>query len=153
MVLDSLRYWVDEMRRRLSLRFASILTRSVRRTLLTPVLWDIESDPHWPAPAVPKRGTQPAFTKGQFIGDSWKEWNGRFRDDVRSFFRGEDGAAGRLADRIGQPPKFSVTNNEAEQTSFRDLPRRLHPERSVSYNQKHNEEMAKTTAMAITITS
>jgi isoamylase len=53
-----------------------------------PVLWDIESDPllagtkliaeAWDAGGL--------YHVGSFIGDSWKEWNGQFRDDVRSFF-------------------------------------------------------------------
>jgi len=34
---------------------------------------------------------------GTFAGDSWKEWNGRFRDDVRSFFRGEEGSINALS--------------------------------------------------------
>ena len=50
-----------------------------------PVLWDIESDPvlanvkliaeAWDAAGL--------YQVGSFVGDSWKEWNGRFRDDVR----------------------------------------------------------------------
>jgi len=32
-------------------------------------------------------GCRRAYQVGSFIGDSWKEWNGRFRDDVRSFFK------------------------------------------------------------------
>ena len=34
----------------------------------------------------------PASTRsGSFVGDSWKEWNGQFRDDVRAFFKGDNG--------------------------------------------------------------
>jgi glycogen operon protein len=41
---------------------------------------------------------------GSFVGDSWKEWNGRFRDDVRSFLRGDDGFVTRIADcLLGSP--------------------------------------------------
>ena len=29
------------------------------------------------------------YQVGSFVGDSWKEWNGKFRDDVRSFFKGD----------------------------------------------------------------
>ena len=78
---------------------------------------------------------------GSFIGDSWKEWNGRFRDDVRSFFRGEEGSVARLADRLlGSPEIYGHEEREAEQSvnfvtchdgfTLNDL---------VSYNQKHNE--------------
>jgi hypothetical protein len=38
---------------------------------------------------------------GSFIGDAWKEWNGRFRDDVRSFFRSEENAFGAEMVRYG----------------------------------------------------
>ena len=31
------------------------------------------------------------YQVGRFIGDRWKEWNGHFRDDIRSFFRGDQG--------------------------------------------------------------
>jgi isoamylase len=78
---------------------------------------------------------------GSFIGDSWKEWNGPFRDDVRSFFRGENGFVGRFADRLlGSPAIYGHEEREAEQTvnfvtchdgfTLNDL---------VTYNHKHNE--------------
>jgi glycogen operon protein len=81
------------------------------------------------------------YQVGSFFGDSWKERNGRFRDDVRSFFGGEDGFAGRLADRLlGSPEIYGHTEREAEQSvnfvtchdgfTLNDL---------VSHNQKHNE--------------
>lgn len=51
------------------------------------------------------------------MGDSWKEWNGRFRDDVRSFFRGDEGVVGRLADRLlGSPEIYGHEEREAEQS-------------------------------------
>jgi glycogen operon protein len=78
---------------------------------------------------------------GHFIGDSWKEWNGRFRDDMRSFWRGDPGAVGQVADRlIGSPQIYGHEAREAEQSvnfvtchdgfTLNDL---------VSYNAKHNE--------------
>ena len=78
---------------------------------------------------------------GSFVGDSWKEWNGRFRDDVRSFLRGESGSVGRFADRlVGSPEIYGHEEREAEQSinfvtchdgfTLNDL---------VSYNDKHNE--------------
>jgi glycogen operon protein len=81
------------------------------------------------------------YQVGQFVGDSWKEWNGRFRDDVRSFFSGAAGAVPRLADRlVGSPSIYAHKDREAEQSvnfvtchdgfTLNDL---------VSYNQKHNE--------------
>jgi glycogen operon protein len=78
---------------------------------------------------------------GSFIGERWKEWNGRFRDDARSFFRGEDGAAPRFADRfVGSPEIYAHKEREPEQSvnfvtchdgfTLNDL---------VSYDRKHNE--------------
>ena len=81
------------------------------------------------------------YQVGSFIGDSWKEWNGRFRDDVRSFFRGDDGSLRHFADRfLGSHEIYRHKEREAEQSvnfvachdgfTLNDL---------VSYNQKHNE--------------
>jgi glycogen operon protein len=78
---------------------------------------------------------------GNFIGDSWKEWNGRFRDDVRDFFRSEPGSLRRVADRIfGSHNIYRHKQREAEQSvnfvtchdgfTLNDL---------VSYDHKHNE--------------
>jgi glycogen operon protein len=79
---------------------------------------------------------------GSFIGDGWKEWNGRFRDDVRDFVRGADHSVGRIADRfLGSLEIYGHKEREAEQSvnfvtchdgfTLNDL---------VSYNQKHNAE-------------
>ena len=67
-----------------------------------PILWEIESDPilagckiiaeAWDAVGL--------YQVGSFIGYRWAEWNGRYRDDVRSFWRGDPGMAGTLATRI-----------------------------------------------------
>jgi isoamylase len=146
MIVDSLRYWVEEMHVD-GFRFdlAAILGRDESGQLIPnpPVLWDIESDPvlagtkliaeAWDATGL--------YQVGSFIGDCWKEWNGRFRDDVRSFFRGEDGFVGRFADRLlGSPAIYGHEEREAEQSvnyvtchdgfTLNDL---------VSYDHKHNE--------------
>src|SRR5262249_15869268 len=82
------------------------------------------------------------YQVGSFVGDSWKEWNGRFRDDVRDFFRGAENSVTRVADRLlGSPEIYAHKQREAEQSvnfvtchdgfTLNDL---------VSYNHKHNEE-------------
>ena len=146
LIIQSLRYWVEEMHVD-GFRFdlASILARDVEGKVMSnpPLLWDIESNPvlagtkmiaeAWDASGL--------YQVGQFVGDSWKEWNGRFRDDVRSFFSGANGAVPRLADRlVGSPSIYAHKDREAEQSvnfvtchdgfTLNDL---------VSYNQKHNE--------------
>jgi len=146
LIVDSLRYWVEEMHVD-GFRFdlASILARDSSGHLMSspPVLWDIESDPSLAGTKFIAEAWDAAglYQVGSFVGDSWREWNGRFRDDVRSFFRGEDGTVMRLADRlVGSPEIYSHKRREAEQSvnfvtchdgfTLNDL---------VSYNQKHNE--------------
>jgi glycogen operon protein len=146
LILDSLRYWVQEMHVD-GFRFdlASILTRDASGHPLPnpPVLWDIESDPILAGTKFIAEAWDAAglYQVGTFIGDAWKEWNGRFRDDVRDFFRGEPGSLRRVADRlVGSPEIYRHKNREAEQSvnfvtchdgfTLNDL---------VSYNHKHNE--------------
>jgi glycogen operon protein len=81
-----------------------------------------------------------ALPGGHVRGGQLKEWNGRFRDDVRSFFRGEDGSIARFADRlIGSPSLYGHKHREPEASvnfitchdgfTLNDL---------VSYDAKHN---------------
>lgn len=147
MIVDSLRYWVEEMHVD-GFRFdlASILARDPSGNPLAdpPVLWDIESDPALAGTKMIAEAWDAAglYQVGSFIGDSWREWNGRFRDDLRSFFRGEPGSLRRVADRIvGSPEIYGHKQREAEQSvnfvtchdgfTLNDL---------VSYDRKHNEE-------------
>ena len=147
MIMDSLRYWVEEMHID-GFRFdlASILARDSSGQVMSnpPILWDIESDPVLAGTKMIAEAWDAAglYQVGSFIGDSWKEWNGRFRDDVRDFVRGTNDTVGRLADRlIGSPSIYGHEEREAEQSvhfvtchdgfTLNDL---------VSYNCKHNEE-------------
>jgi glycogen operon protein len=147
MITDSAHYWVEEMHVD-GFRFdlASILERDSSGQLMAdpPVVWDIESDPSLAAKKFIAEAWDAAglYQVGSFPGDSWREWNGRFRDDIRSFFRGDEGTVTRVADRLlGSPEMYSHKQREAEQSinfvtshdgfTLNDL---------VSYNQKHNEE-------------
>ena len=146
MILDSLRYWVDTMHVD-GFRFdlASILERDESGDVMPnpPVLWDIESDPALAGTKLIAEAWDAAglYQVGAFVGDSWKEWNGRFRDDVRSFLRGEDGTVERFADRLlGSPSLYGHKHREPEESvnfvtchdgfTLNDL---------VSYDGKHNE--------------
>lgn len=147
MIIDSLRYWVEEMHVD-GFRFdlASILSRDATGQVQPnpPVLWDIESDPvlagtkllaeAWDAVGL--------YQVGTFVGDSWKEWNGRFRDDVRDFFRGQPGSVRRIADRIvGSPEIFGHEEREVEQSiNFVTCHDGFTLNDVVSYDHKHNEE-------------
>ncbi len=146
LILDSLRYWVGEMHVD-GFRFdlASILARDTAGHVLPnpPVLWDIESDPLLAGTKLIAEAWDAAglYQVGTFVGDSWREWNGRFRDDARDFFRGVKGSLSRFADRmIGSPEIYGHEEREPEQSvnfitchdgfTLNDL---------VSYNHKHNE--------------
>ncbi len=147
MITDSLRYWVQEMHVD-GFRFdlASVLARDSSGAVMAnpPVLWDIESDPvlagtkliaeAWDAGGL--------YQVGSFIGDSWKEWNGRFRDDVRDFFRGENGSVKRFANRfIGSPDVYAHEEREPEQSiNFVACHDGFTLNDVVSYARKHNEE-------------
>ncbi len=146
MIVDSLRYWVEAMHVD-GFRFdlASILARDASGHPMPnpPVLWDIESDPALAGTKLIAEAWDAAglYQVGSFIGDSWKELNGRFRDDVRAFFRGEPGSVARVADRlVGSPEIYGHKEREVEQSvnfvtchdgfTLNDL---------VSYDAKHNE--------------
>jgi isoamylase len=146
MILDSLRYWVDAMHVD-GFRFdlASVLDRDESGNVMPnpPLLWDIESDPVLAGTKLIAEAWDAAglYQVGSFVGDSWKEWNGRFRDDVRSFFRGEEGTVDRFVDRlIGSPSLYGHKQREPEASvnfvtchdgfTLNDL---------VSYDSKHND--------------
>jgi glycogen operon protein len=122
MILDSLRYWVEEMHVD-GFRFdlAAVLSRDIEGKPVAnpPVLWDIETDPvlsgtkliaeAWDATGL--------YQVGNFFGDHWKEWNGRFRDDVRAFLRGDRGHVRELAARfLASPDIYGHRPREAEQS-------------------------------------
>ena len=146
LILDSLRYWVSEMHVD-GFRFdlASVFSRDKegRPMASPPIVWDIESDPvlanvkliaeAWDAGGL--------YQVGHFSGDSWKEWNGRFRDDVRSFIKGDKGMVQGMGQRLmGSPDIYHLKEREPEVSinfitchdgfTLNDL---------VSYNVKHNE--------------
>jgi isoamylase len=146
MIVDSLRYWVQEMHVD-GFRFdlASILARDSSGGVLSnpPVLWDIESDPNLAGTKMIAEAWDAAglYQVGSFVGDSWKEWNGHFRDDVRSFFRGDDGSLRRFADcLVGSHEIYRHKGREAEQSvNFVTCHDGLTLNDLVSYNQKHND--------------
>ena len=146
LIQDSLRYWATEMHVD-GFRFdlASILSRDEDGTPHPnpPVVWDIESDPALAGTKLIAEAWDAAgmHQVGRFPGDAWQEWNGHFRDDVRSFVKGDEKMACPLAKRmLGSPDIFGHEDREAEQSinfvtchdgfTLNDL---------VSYDRKHNE--------------
>jgi glycogen operon protein len=111
-----------------------------------PVIWDIETDPvlagtkliaeAWDAGGL--------YQVGSFVGNAWKEWNGKFRDDIRSFIKGDRGTVTKLAHRlIASPDVYGEEKWQQKRSinfvtchdgfTLNDL---------VSYNVKHNESNA-----------
>jgi isoamylase len=146
LIRDCLQYWVVEMHVD-GFRFdlGSVLGRDSQGRLLEnpPVLEGIAEDPvlrdtkiiaeAWDAAG--------AYQVGSFPGGRWAEWNDRFRDDLRCFWRGDPGMVPRLATRLtgssdlylrdGRKPIHSinfVTSHDG--FTLNDL---------VSYSRKHNE--------------
>ena len=145
-ILAALRYWSMEMHVD-GFRFdlASILGRDGNGKLLSnpPLLEGIAEDPilrdvkiiaeAWDAAG--------AYEVGSFSERRWTEWNGRYRDDVRRFWRGDDGMLGSFASRIcgsadiyaksGKGPECSINFVTCHDgLTLNDL---------VSYRDKHNE--------------
>jgi len=146
MIIDSLHFWVTEMHVD-GFRFdlASILSRDEKGRPIEnpPVLWDIESDPVLAGVKLIAEAWDAAglYQVGSFVGDSWKEWNGKFRDDVCCFVKGGEETISKFVTRlVGSPDMYSHKEREPEQSinfvtchdgfTLNDL---------VSYNNKHNE--------------
>jgi glycogen operon protein len=144
-ILDVLRYWVMEMHVD-GFRFdlASVLGRDRWGRVLAdaPLLERIAEDPilrdakliaeAWDAAG--------AYQVGSFADRRWAEWNGRFRDDVRRFWRGDEGMLGTFATRLcgsqdlyhasGKGPECSINFVTCHDGfTLNDL---------VSYSRKHN---------------
>ncbi len=122
LISDSLRYWVGEMHVD-GFRFdlASVLSRDEAGQALQnpPIVWQIESDPLLAGTKLIAEAWDAAglYQVGHWVGDAWKEWNGRFRDDVRSFLRGEPGTVSRFADRLfASPDLYVASGHQAEQS-------------------------------------
>lgn len=146
LIVDSLRYWVSEMHID-GFRFdlAAVLTRDESGAPISnsPVFWDIDSDPVLAGAKLTAEAWDAAglYEVGSFSRDRWKEWNGRFRDDVRSFLKSDRGRVLNLQQRLLGSPDLYGTNSHPHPHSINfvtchdgftlnDL---------VSYNRKHNE--------------
>jgi isoamylase len=147
LVIDVLRYWVMQMHVD-GFRFdlASILGRDVDGSLLqnAPLLERIAEDPilrdvkiiaeAWDAGG--------AYQVGSFSERRWIEWNGRFRDDVRRFWRGDPGMTGQFATRIcGSSDLYQRScKGPGNSLNFVTCHDGFTLNDLVSYHQKHNEQ-------------
>ena len=147
LIIECLRYWVRETHVD-GFRFdeGSVLSRGEDGVPLAhpPVVWQIELDETLADSKVIAEAWDAAglYQIGHFPGDRWAEWNGRYRDDVRRFVKGDPGFVGAVAYRLagssdlyeerGQLPVNSINFITCHDGfTLNDL---------VSYNTKHNEE-------------
>ena len=145
LIMDSLRYWVTEMHVD-GFRFdlASSLARQFHEVDRLSVFFDlVQQDPvvsQVKLIAEPWDVGDGGYQVGSFP-PLWTEWNGKYRDTVRDFWRGEPSTLGEFASRItgssdlyehsGRKPIASVNFVTAHDGfTLRDL---------VSYNEKHND--------------
>ncbi len=104
-IIDCLEYWVREMHVD-GFRFdlASALARGEDGSPMPnpPVLWGIELSDFLSGTKIIAEAWDAAglYQVGTFPGYRWSEWNGRYRDCIRRFIRGEAGLAGEVATRI-----------------------------------------------------
>ncbi len=145
LIMDSLRYWVTEMHVD-GFRFdlAAALARELHEVDQLGAFMDIiHQDPilsHVKLIAEPWDIGEGGYQVGNFP-PGWTEWNGRYRDVIRDYWRGEGGLIGQLAYRLtgssdlyqhnGRSPAASINFITAHDGfTLYDL---------VSYNEKHNE--------------
>ena len=146
LIRHSLRYWVEHMHVD-GFRFdlASVLSRDEhgQPSPLPPILWDIDTDPVLAGTKLIAEAWDAAglYQVGSFVADNWQEWNGRFRDDVRHFLKGDAGMVPKVAQRlIGSPDIYGYENRAAEASvNFISCHDGFTLADLVAYNGKHNE--------------
>ncbi|MHB1296283.1 MAG: glycogen debranching protein GlgX [Anaerolineae bacterium] len=105
LIVDCLLHWVLDFHVD-GFRFdlASVLSRDEYGEPLigSPILWQIESEPALAGTKLMAEAWDAAglYELGSFTGDRWAEWNGRFRDDIRRFVRGDLGMVRDFAWRM-----------------------------------------------------
>jgi isoamylase len=145
LVMDSLRYWVLEMHVD-GFRFdlAATLARGLHEVDRLSAFFDlIHQDPvvgQVKLIAEPWDVGEGGYQVGNFP-PQWAEWNGKYRDCVRDFWRGTDQALGEFAHRLSGSPDLYETTGRRPFASINFVTAHdgftLHD--LVSYNDKHNE--------------
>ncbi len=146
LITDCLEYWVKEMHVD-GFRFdeGSILTRGGDgRTLpYPPVLWYIELDEVLADTKLVAEAWDAAglYQVGSFPGYRWAEWNGRYRDTIRRFVRGEPGMVGEVASCIaGSADLYQATMHmPINSINFITCHDGFTLNDLVSYDHKHNK--------------
>lgn len=147
-IIDCLRHWAIEYRVD-GFRFdlASILGRDKNGAPMAnpPILESLAFDPvlgkmkliaeAWDAGGLYQVGSFPSWNR-------WAEWNGRYRDDMRSFLKGDDGMAGNAITRITGSRDLYSPESRGHKASVNFMT--CHDGFTLydlySYNEKHNEK-------------
>jgi isoamylase len=126
MIVDALHHWVEQMHVD-GFRFdlASVMARDAAGAPMAnpPVLWQVESDPVLAGTKlIAEAWDVGLYQVGSFFGGRWREWNGKFRDDIRRFVRGDRGTVA-AEPPVGQPgPVRRPTRRGRAQHQLRRLP-------------------------------
>ncbi|MGB0036813.1 MAG: isoamylase [Candidatus Acidiferrales bacterium] len=151
-VLDSLRYWKDEMHID-GFRFdlASVFSRNADGTLnwgYAPIFGEIAGDPElgqlWRVALIAEPWDVGGYQLGRgFPGVTWLQWNARFRDDLRRFLKGDPGMVPDLMRRIyGSDDLFPDSRADAyhafQSVNYINSHDGFTLYDLVSYNQKNN---------------
>ena len=135
LIMDSLRYWVTEMHVD-GFRFdlAATLARELHDVDRLSAFFDlVQQDPivsQVKLIAEPWDVGEGGYQVGNFPG-LWTEWNGKYRDTVRDYWRGEPATLGEFASRLtGSSDLYEATGRTPRrQHQLRHRPRRLHAQR------------------------
>jgi isoamylase len=145
MILDSLRYWVEQLHVD-GFRFdlaTSLGRKQDHVDLHAPFFQAIAQDPvlsRVKLIAEPWDIGPHGYQLGSFPWP-WAEWNGGFRDSVRSFFRGDKGQLGSIATRMaGSSDLFADRVQPQASINFITAHDGFTLEDLVSYNEKHNKQ-------------
>ncbi len=144
MVLDCLRYWAAEYHVD-GFRFdlAAVLGRDPWGAPLAnpPLLESLAFDPilgrckliaeAWDAGGLYQVGSFPAYNR-------WSEWNGKYRDAIRRFIKGDAGLVGEVAQRLTGSPDLYWTRGTGASINFITCHDGFTLNDLVSYNDKHN---------------
>jgi isoamylase len=145
MVLDCLRYWASEYHID-GFRFdlASILGRDPWGAPLSnpPLLESLAFDPilakckliaeAWDAGGLYQVGSFPAYGR-------WAEWNGKYRDAIRRYLKGDAGMVSEMAQRLAGSPDLYATRGPTASINFITAHDGFTLLDMVSYNDKHND--------------
>ena len=147
-VLDCLRYWVKEMHVdgfRFDLAACFAIDADGQEKGKTPIIHEIETDPVLSRiKLIAEPWSIRQYRLGSFSDRRWAEWNGKYRDTVRRFVKGDEGVVADLATRVAGSYDLFKADEDSQRSPFysinfvachdgftlNDL---------VCYNDKHNE--------------